>query len=433
MISVIEAIPAARRRASGQIRVASVPAGHVYVRHLSDPDGGDAVVRLPDIPPADGRRVPGGWWPPAMLDADWIAAHHDTFDVFHVHFGFDAKTPEELRAVAGALRARGRPARGHRPRPAQPASPHARAARRAARGADRARRRRDHAHAGRGAGDRGALGPGRDRPAAPARRGLGHDGSPAPRPRRVRRRAARQERAGQHGRARPSPPCWRTRWPRCRARGCRSTSTTRCSSRARTTTTRRRARRCGSSRASDVEVREHDVLQRRRAVGVPEQPRRLGAAVPLRHALRAGWRRAWTWAPPSSRRAAGSTPSSSRCSSTATTRPGSTPARSRRRSGAAYDARPGASRASVVERREQRRALSAAHEALYARVLRVRIGIVAAARFPIAEPFAGGLEAHVWGAGRTAAPARARGDAVRRAGIGPAARRRVPRSAPPAG
>jgi len=27
----------------------------------------------------------------------------------------------------------------------------------------------------------------------------------------------------------------------------------------------------------------------------------------------------------------------------------------------------------------------------------VRIGIVAAARFPIAEPFAGGLEAHVWG------------------------------------
>ena len=145
------------------IRVASVPAGHVYVRHLSDPDGDEAVVRLPDIPPADGRRVPGGWWPPAMLDADWIAAHHDTFDVFHVHFGFDAKTPEELRAVADALRARRRPARGHGPRPAQSASPVARAARRAARGADRARRRRAHAHAGRRAGDRGALGPGRRR------------------------------------------------------------------------------------------------------------------------------------------------------------------------------------------------------------------------------------------------------------------------------
>ena len=109
MISVVEPIPEAQRWASGQIRVASVPAGHVYVRHLSDPDGGDTVVRLPDIPPADGRRVPGGWWPPAMLDADWIAAHHDTFDVFHVHFGFDAKTPDELRAVAGALERAGIP------------------------------------------------------------------------------------------------------------------------------------------------------------------------------------------------------------------------------------------------------------------------------------------------------------------------------------
>ncbi len=109
MTSVLDAIPAAQRRASSQIRVASVPAGHVYVRHLSDPDGVDAVVRLPDIPPADGCRVPGGWWPPAMLDADWIAAHHATFDVFHVHFGFDAKTPEELRAVGDALRRAGVP------------------------------------------------------------------------------------------------------------------------------------------------------------------------------------------------------------------------------------------------------------------------------------------------------------------------------------
>ena len=71
-------------------------------------DGQDAVVRLADIPPTDGEQVPGGWWPPAMLDADWIAANA-TFDVFHVHFGFDAKTPEELRAVADALRRAGVP------------------------------------------------------------------------------------------------------------------------------------------------------------------------------------------------------------------------------------------------------------------------------------------------------------------------------------
>jgi len=99
-------MPVPHRR---RIRVASIPAGHVYVRHLSAPEGDDPVVRLRDIPPADGRTVPGGWWPPAMLDAEWISANRGTFDVFHVHFGFDAKTPGELEAVGGALRAAGVP------------------------------------------------------------------------------------------------------------------------------------------------------------------------------------------------------------------------------------------------------------------------------------------------------------------------------------
>jgi hypothetical protein len=86
------------------IRVASIPASHVYVRHLADPEGALDVVRLRDIPPADGVHVPGGWWPPAMLDADWVSANRDAFDVFHVHFGFDARTSDELRAVVQALR-----------------------------------------------------------------------------------------------------------------------------------------------------------------------------------------------------------------------------------------------------------------------------------------------------------------------------------------
>lgn len=38
-----------------------------------------------------------------MLDAGWIAANHGSFDVFHVHFGFDAKSPRELRAIGAAL------------------------------------------------------------------------------------------------------------------------------------------------------------------------------------------------------------------------------------------------------------------------------------------------------------------------------------------
>jgi hypothetical protein len=95
-----------RERATRSVRVASVPSGHVYVRHLSDPRDVGTVTRLADIvrPGDEGR-----WWPPAMLDADWIAANHASFDVFHVHFGFDAKSPCALRAIGAELRAVGVP------------------------------------------------------------------------------------------------------------------------------------------------------------------------------------------------------------------------------------------------------------------------------------------------------------------------------------
>ena len=82
--------------------IASVPAGHVYVRHLDGPGGSDRVVRLPDPPVADGSPA-AQWWPPAMLEADWVRAHADEFDVMHVHFGFDHQSPEALRQLTDAL------------------------------------------------------------------------------------------------------------------------------------------------------------------------------------------------------------------------------------------------------------------------------------------------------------------------------------------
>lgn len=91
------------------LRVASVPASHVYVRHLSDPDGVDDVVRLADPIPADGRTVPGGWWPPLMLEPGWVSQHLDQFDVFHLHFGFDALEPDLLSSVMQELREKGKP------------------------------------------------------------------------------------------------------------------------------------------------------------------------------------------------------------------------------------------------------------------------------------------------------------------------------------
>lgn len=91
------------------MRVASVPASHVYVRHLSEPGGVDDVVRLVDPAPADGRTVPGGWWPPLMLEPGWVSANHHRFDVFHLHFGFDAVGADVLADVVQELKEYAKP------------------------------------------------------------------------------------------------------------------------------------------------------------------------------------------------------------------------------------------------------------------------------------------------------------------------------------
>ncbi|PZS15000.1 MAG: hypothetical protein DLM57_13490 [Pseudonocardiales bacterium] len=96
-------------RTAATIRVASVPTGHVYVQHLSDPDGRDAVIRLPDPPPPATDAEPGQWWPPAALSARWVRDHQHEFDVFHVQFGFDAQDPAELASVVDELGRLGKP------------------------------------------------------------------------------------------------------------------------------------------------------------------------------------------------------------------------------------------------------------------------------------------------------------------------------------
>ena len=44
-----------------------------------------------------------------MLTTDWITEHADSFDVMHIHFGFDAISPEDLGEVVGALRRHDKP------------------------------------------------------------------------------------------------------------------------------------------------------------------------------------------------------------------------------------------------------------------------------------------------------------------------------------
>lgn len=86
------------------VRVASIPAGHPYVRHaVADP----ATVVLPDVPPPGAAA--GQWWPPVMGDAAWVQSNTDRFDVMHVHFGMESFPVAHLHALVRALRAAGRP------------------------------------------------------------------------------------------------------------------------------------------------------------------------------------------------------------------------------------------------------------------------------------------------------------------------------------
>ncbi|WP_233542637.1 glycosyltransferase family 4 protein [Kocuria tytonis] len=76
--------------------------------HLSDPDGPETVERLPD--PAPAHAVPGApWWPLVMLDERWIREHADSFDLYHLHFGFDQTPPATLRRIVDTLHELGKP------------------------------------------------------------------------------------------------------------------------------------------------------------------------------------------------------------------------------------------------------------------------------------------------------------------------------------
>lgn len=78
------------------VRVASVPAGHPYVRAIT-PSSGDVVLLSDPIPT---HRPPGQWWPPVVLTADWLLRERP--DVLHVHFGYESLTLDELTEALDA-------------------------------------------------------------------------------------------------------------------------------------------------------------------------------------------------------------------------------------------------------------------------------------------------------------------------------------------
>lgn len=95
-----------RRGSARHITVASVPCAHVYIAHLSAPDG-SGPVWLPHPLPEGAPNRYGTRWPPVRLPFDWL--RQAAYDVLHVQFDFDVYTPGELREIISIVRERGIP------------------------------------------------------------------------------------------------------------------------------------------------------------------------------------------------------------------------------------------------------------------------------------------------------------------------------------
>lgn len=89
------------------IAVASIPAAHPYAASIA-PTGDPSVRLLPDPRPLD-ATTPEQWWPPRLLEPEYLRAHIEDIDLVHLHFGFDAATPERLEEIVGILRASSTP------------------------------------------------------------------------------------------------------------------------------------------------------------------------------------------------------------------------------------------------------------------------------------------------------------------------------------
>jgi hypothetical protein len=88
--------------------VLAIPSAHPYPERLrSTTPATSRVVHLDD--PVVPGAPPGQWWPPTALDEGWVRRHAGEVDLVHLHFGFDAASPADLRRWVLALREEGIP------------------------------------------------------------------------------------------------------------------------------------------------------------------------------------------------------------------------------------------------------------------------------------------------------------------------------------
>jgi hypothetical protein len=84
------------------LRVAAVPAQHAYIQNSTAFVRAEGLIALL-ADPAPPEAPVGQWWPPVMLDPQWIDANASSFDLMHVHFGIESFDLAHLEAVVDAL------------------------------------------------------------------------------------------------------------------------------------------------------------------------------------------------------------------------------------------------------------------------------------------------------------------------------------------
>ncbi|MBO1754993.1 glycosyltransferase [Allobranchiibius sp. CTAmp26] len=83
------------------VRVCTIPGRHPYVDRCLT--GAPDVVHLPDSGASTSYADP--WRPSPALDPSWVRAYAGEVDVMHLHFGFEHRTPQQLRTWADTLAA----------------------------------------------------------------------------------------------------------------------------------------------------------------------------------------------------------------------------------------------------------------------------------------------------------------------------------------
>lgn len=87
---------------SAALALAPIPAHHPYVEAVLPPALWPELERV--VPPEVAQLADGAWRPHPLLEAQAVLEHAGELDAIHLHFGFEHRSPAQIRAFIEACR-----------------------------------------------------------------------------------------------------------------------------------------------------------------------------------------------------------------------------------------------------------------------------------------------------------------------------------------